>query len=148
MNSGRSDEKPEPSRASRQPNTVIAIRSNYALRAGTVLTAGGSRTQISVAEATGNAPATTSKEGSRAAAIEWCSAEERRLHQRHRPGAPRQRLRIPPSYCKFSATFLEAILVGMLSFTFRFLLGSSVRSALRINCSCDYQVGQHNNCNE
>ena len=57
-------------------------RSNYALRAGRVLTAGGSRAQISIAEATRNGPPTTSREGSRAAAIDLCKADERRLHQR------------------------------------------------------------------
>ena len=55
--------------------------SNYALRAGRILTAGGSRAQISAAEATGNAPSTTSKEGSRAAAIDLCRAEKKRLKQ-------------------------------------------------------------------
>ena len=55
---------------------------NHAPRAGKELTAGGSRTHTSMADATRNVPSAISKLGSRAVAIELCRATERRLHQR------------------------------------------------------------------
>ena len=55
---------------------------NHAPRAGKELTAGGSRTQTSIADATGNVPSAISRVGSRAVAIELCRATERRLHHR------------------------------------------------------------------
>ena len=48
----------------------------HAPRAGKELTAGGSRTQTSIADATGNVPSAISRVGSRAAAIELCKATE------------------------------------------------------------------------
>ena len=55
---------------------------NHAPRAGEELTTGGSRTQTSIADATGNEPSATSRVGSSAVAMELCKATERRLHQR------------------------------------------------------------------
>ena len=48
--------------------------SNHAPRAGKELTAGGSRTQTSIADATGNVPSAISRVGSRAVAMELWSA--------------------------------------------------------------------------
>ena len=77
-------------RQSKQPSTnelhVEQIKgkgrgrnSNHAPRAGKELTAGGSRTQTSIVDATGNEPSATSRVGSRAVAIELCKATESRL---------------------------------------------------------------------
>ena len=54
----KNDEKPQPSRASRQPNAAITVRLQImrCAPAEYLLTAGGSRIQISIAEATGLHP--------------------------------------------------------------------------------------------
>ena len=70
-----------------QPNTSNAsllsqAAGHHALRAGRELTAGRSRTHTSIAEVTGKEPSATSREGSNAALMEVCNADERRLHQR------------------------------------------------------------------
>ena len=57
----KSYEKPEPNIMTTLCCHYL-LTSTYALCAGRVLTAGGSRAQISIAEATGNAPSATSKE--------------------------------------------------------------------------------------
>ena len=58
------------------------------------LTGGGSRAHTSMASTSGNKPSTTSKDGSRAAAIESWRATDKRLHQRRRKAACIERRRI------------------------------------------------------
>ena len=81
---------------------------NHAPRAGKELTAGGSRTQPSMADATGNVPSAISRVGSRAVAIELCRATERRLHHRRWNASCIDRRSTVVSFFLFQMRFLIA----------------------------------------